>query len=417
MSETEQNQTTTNKEFVSTLHRGRERFLAHVIEKGFEIGSRTASDFIRHFSPATIMLGLEKRPALRAKILVATTGVREKIAAKKSAKSCGEDLQIALDERETDADTIVANLDPDDRIRYLDAAELWSYITEPRFWEVSGNDEASFERSKFFVAFLLDRALTDELVTHGDIIDGLTVKTLAEMLPRNELETVIASSLRYGRSAKPFTDADFFREIPSLTLVEHIPLSLIWNQVIAPLVADAHGFTKHEDAEKTDERLVTQTQPPKEENPELKSAAASDAEKTGRTDEHEETPQPRLLEKRKEADEGASFAARLERKRFRGLTGGARFETKQEETPLPPPNVTRRESYSEETTTVAPFKTDESASAENDEAEIESALDNLAGETKARGEEARSAPTSPEPPSVRRITVPKAAPPPLPFKR
>jgi hypothetical protein len=44
-----------------------------------------------------IMMGLAERPDLRANILVPTTGVRAKIASKKSAEAAGADLQIALD--------------------------------------------------------------------------------------------------------------------------------------------------------------------------------------------------------------------------------------------------------------------------------------------------------------------------------
>ena len=40
-----------NKEGIrsSNLSKGRERFLAHVIEHGFEVGRRSPEDFVRHF--------------------------------------------------------------------------------------------------------------------------------------------------------------------------------------------------------------------------------------------------------------------------------------------------------------------------------------------------------------------------------
>ena len=44
-----------------------------------------ADDFIRHFSPEDIMRALEERPQLRANILETTTGIKRKIAAKKSS--------------------------------------------------------------------------------------------------------------------------------------------------------------------------------------------------------------------------------------------------------------------------------------------------------------------------------------------
>jgi hypothetical protein len=117
----------------SKLEPGMLRFMAHAIENGLNAGLRTDEDFIRHFPPREIMMGLAERPDLRANILVPTTGVRPKIASKKSAESAGQDLQIALDEGETDAALIVSLFHPDDRVRYLDKARLWNYIIEPEF--------------------------------------------------------------------------------------------------------------------------------------------------------------------------------------------------------------------------------------------------------------------------------------------
>src|SRR5262245_30448359 len=98
--------------FASKLGEARERFLAHVIDHGFAIGRRSPEDFIRHFPPAAIMNALGGRPSLRANILVLTTGTKMKIALRKSAESAGQDLQIALDEGETDAESIVTLFDP-----------------------------------------------------------------------------------------------------------------------------------------------------------------------------------------------------------------------------------------------------------------------------------------------------------------
>ena len=82
----------------SQLSKGRERFLAHVIEHGLECGQRTPEDFIRHFPPMAIMKALEDQPDLRANIVVIATGVKKKVALKKTAEHCGMDVQIALDE-------------------------------------------------------------------------------------------------------------------------------------------------------------------------------------------------------------------------------------------------------------------------------------------------------------------------------
>jgi hypothetical protein len=120
--------------FQSRLERGRERFLAYAIEHAFETGLRSPQDFIRHFPPSVIMQGLADQARLRAAILVLTTGLKQKIAEKKSWESAAEDLQIALDEGETDAESVVAVFDPDDRVRYLDATGIWRFLIEGDFW-------------------------------------------------------------------------------------------------------------------------------------------------------------------------------------------------------------------------------------------------------------------------------------------
>ena len=80
-------------------------------------------------------------PERRGRILEATTGLRSRIASKKSPESSAEDLQIALDEGITTPATVVAQLSPDDRVRFLDAQMLWAFIIEPGY----GTGERSLE--------------------------------------------------------------------------------------------------------------------------------------------------------------------------------------------------------------------------------------------------------------------------------
>src|SRR5690606_15653409 len=185
--------------FRSVLPQGRQRFLAHMVEHAFEIGRRSAADFIRHFPPDAIMGGLEHQAGLRAQILVLTTGLKQKIALKKTWRSAAEDLQIALDEGETDADSVVAVFKPDDRIRFLDAKKIWAYLIEGEFWSSSPSKRAEHERAKAHVAFALQRALDDGLVTHADVVEGISVTELASRLPKAELGKIIEGALQSGR--------------------------------------------------------------------------------------------------------------------------------------------------------------------------------------------------------------------------
>jgi hypothetical protein len=232
----------TNDEFVSKLDKNNQRFLAHVVVHGLAVGRRTPVDFIRHFSPSTIMKGLDARPHLRADILEITTGVNRKVALKKSAGSAGEDVQIALDEGVTSAEQIVRVFHPDDRVRHLDNKKLWSYVVEGDFWAIDPNSRPEFERAKEHVAFILDRALIDRLITHEDLIEGVTVEKLAECLPRAQLAQIIKAALELGRNKKPFSEEELLRASASRVIVDDISLRHIWETVVVPRIARAHGF-------------------------------------------------------------------------------------------------------------------------------------------------------------------------------
>jgi hypothetical protein len=229
--------------FESKLGEGRQKFLAHAIEHGLSHGRRTPEDFLRHFPPSAIMQGLRDQPQLRANILVIATGVRSKIALKKPAESCGNDLAIALEEGETDAETVVTLFDPDDRVRYLEAPALWAYVTEGAFWQIdAAKDRPRHAVAAEHIAFLIDRALKDRVANHRDVVDGLSVAKLAELLPRTELEKLITAALKAGSGNKPYTEANLMTAIPATTLVQHIPLPWIWDHVVVPKIAEVHGF-------------------------------------------------------------------------------------------------------------------------------------------------------------------------------
>lgn len=227
--------------FVSKLPQGRQRFLAHAIEHALSIGRRTPEDFIRHFPPDAIMKGLEHKPNLRGKILAETTGLKEKIATKKSWQSAGDDLRIALDERETDAASVVESFHPDDRVLYLDDRKLWAFLIEGDFWTTSPKKKDEHARSRSHVAFMVERALVDELITHRAVIEGITVQQLVTCLPKSELGKIIEGALDNAHRNAPFTEADLLTARPPSVLVEYVPLTHIYQTVIVK-IAKEHGY-------------------------------------------------------------------------------------------------------------------------------------------------------------------------------
>lgn len=224
--------------FTSTLSTALDRFLAHVVDQVTTAGVRDANDLIRHFPPRALMDALGDEPEFRAKILSATTGVRERVALKKSPESCGEDLEIALEEDETDTATIASFFTPDDLVRFLEHTALWSYVTEPRLWTVDGRDESLAVTAKQHHAFVLQQALAEGLLTPRDIVEGISVPELVRHLPAVEIAGIIEGALASGRGSSPFADEALLEVVPPSMLVEHVPLSLIWEQVVvAKLVA------------------------------------------------------------------------------------------------------------------------------------------------------------------------------------
>lgn len=234
--------TTGDPTFISTLKEGHQRFLAHAIEHSFVCGRRTAQDFIRHFPPSAIMKGLEHHAELRASILVLTTGLKQKIALKKEWEDAATDLQIALDEGETDAESIVALFESDDRVRYLDPQKLWTFLTEGDFWKVSSSNKPHADIARNHIAFLLERALDDKLITHRDVVEGVTVEELANRLPKAELGRLIQCALQNADKGTFFTESDLLSTTPPRTLVQHVPLPHLWDTVIVPRVAQRHGY-------------------------------------------------------------------------------------------------------------------------------------------------------------------------------
>jgi hypothetical protein len=227
--------------FLSTFKEGDQRFLAYAIEHSFVCGRRTAHDFIRHFTPRAIMKGLEHQAGLRAAILVLTTGLKQKIALKKEWEDAATDLQIALDEGETDAESIVALFDADDRVRYLDAQKIWAFLTEGEFWKASTN-KTQADVARNHVAFMLERALADKLISHRDVIEGVTVEELANRLPKAELGRLIQCALQNADRGSTFTEADLLATTPARTLVQYVPLSHLWDNVVVPKIARRHNY-------------------------------------------------------------------------------------------------------------------------------------------------------------------------------
>lgn len=224
--------------FESKLKQGRERFLSEIAAEVLRVEERSADDFIRHFPPDVIMEGLKDQPKLRAKILVATVGLKPKMALKKSHASAGEDLQLTLDEKETDANEILMTFDPDDRVRYLSDEKLWAFTIESAFWN-RGKDEDIFERARGLVTYILERAIAHKLLTLRDIVFPVAMKQVKSDLTTDELWDIIRTALE---AKEKFDYYHFLEAVPLNKLTQHVPLWTFWEQIIARPIAEKYGF-------------------------------------------------------------------------------------------------------------------------------------------------------------------------------
>jgi hypothetical protein len=225
--------------FVSGLGKGREAFHAEVTEFALRVGERTPEDFLRHFSCRAIMRSLEARPMERARIVSQSTGVHEKVAHKMSPDASGESLQIALDESVTTAAAIVKLFQPDDKQRYLERHALWAFDIEGQPWKTTPATKSTHDRAKSYVAYILERALNNLLVSHEEVVHAITVTKLAQCLPKEKLGSIIEASLK--TSAK-FTEEDLLGAVPPRDLVEYVALDYLWEKVVTPLIAEAHDY-------------------------------------------------------------------------------------------------------------------------------------------------------------------------------
>ena len=228
--------------FPSKLTEGRQRFLSQLVSQSLAAGLRTAKDFIRHFPATEIMKSLADHARLRANIIVPTIGVNEKVALKKSAESAGEDLQIALEEGVTDAESVVELFDPDDRVRFLDDKKLWAFVVEAQFWKVDATSARELDLARKYIAFMLECARANRLLDDASIVDGLTIEKMVDCLPKASLATLLKGAVSDGRNGKAFKDSRMLEILPAVALLEHIPLAYVWDTVVVPKIAVAHRY-------------------------------------------------------------------------------------------------------------------------------------------------------------------------------
>lgn len=215
------------------------------------------------------MRSLATEPERRGRILEATTGLRARIANKKSPDSSAEDLQIALDEKITTPGTVLTLLTPDDRVRFLDAHLLWGFIVEPKYGAGSVELGEQIPEIREHTTFIIETALEEQLLNHRDVVSAISVNMLVDRLPRSELAAVFERVLEEGRDGLAFTDELLFQMVPMDVIVAHVPLATLWKWVIGAKIAMPVGLQPDPAAIVEDEALFD----PREAHPDASHGA------------------------------------------------------------------------------------------------------------------------------------------------
>jgi hypothetical protein len=121
----------------------------------------------------------------------------------------------------------------------LNRHELWAFDIEGQPWKASSTDSAAHGRAEKYVAYIIDRAIENLLVSHEEIVNALGVVKLAGWLPSEMLGQIIEAALK---KSDKFTEEDLLRAAPASSLVAHVPLDYLWEKVVVPLIAEQHDY-------------------------------------------------------------------------------------------------------------------------------------------------------------------------------
>jgi len=227
--------------FSSELTAPRERYLARLLTQTLAENWRSPEDFLRHFTPRKLMRALAGEDTLRAAILIGAAGVHAKLAKKKPPESAAEDLELALEEGVTDAAQILELLPIDDQVRLLDARELWAFANEDGFW-TSTPGKPEHKRAAARIAFLLESALHEELISLQDVVQGVGFAEIASSLPPARLQDVVRHALELGHAGRPLDEMALLEVAPLSDLLEFVPLEHVWQTIIAERIAKPLDF-------------------------------------------------------------------------------------------------------------------------------------------------------------------------------
>lgn len=196
------------------------------------------SDFLVAFPPELIM-ELITDAKLRAVILQKTIGTNLVVAEKKTPTSAGEDLKIAVDANVTTPERVLELFGPDDRVKYLDQQDLWTFVATGKFWELESELPKKPRDATKLIALMLSTALELDLLTPEELVSAIGFEVLLEKETKEGLIKAVKVLTKVGSDNGYRALIDIYS--PD-RIVELVSIQLIWEIVIHPLVAKRHGL-------------------------------------------------------------------------------------------------------------------------------------------------------------------------------
>lgn len=222
----------------------KERFLRRVVDEALEHGWRTAPEFLRAFPPAVLV---ESLPAeLRTRLLVEGAKIPAKIAVRHSAAAAREDLEIALDEGLTTAQSLCALIPGEARARHLDAGRLWAFATGGEWLGRAALDEDSRRRAVERIRNIVRFAAAEGLVEEGATLSSIAPSELAARASVPALRRAFALAVESAERGEVLDKEELYDLVGAAQVLEALPPDQLWAEVVlvkivGPLSLDRLG--------------------------------------------------------------------------------------------------------------------------------------------------------------------------------
>lgn len=201
---------------------------------------RSAEEFIKAF-PASVIMHSITNADLRAQILQVTGGTKVELGRKMSPRAAAEQLELTLTEGISDPATVLRYFPAEDRVKSLKAMSLWTFIAEQRWWEYPDTQPERTESAKTAMEIAIDQALKLGLIGPRALVEAIGFATFFADAKKEAIvdafEIIMSSD-----------QVDRFGELLGLYspeyIASHVPLVILWEEVIHPLIAVKYGLVE-----------------------------------------------------------------------------------------------------------------------------------------------------------------------------